>query len=709
MCAPSELEPPSHARYNEVMLLDDWTSLIQNVLSPGAFKTVAAAALHSLYQRPVKITDGPGDGGVDAWIDLHGSLIPVQFHSGLAVEWHAKLAQDLEKPGVRAADSKRLFFLCAQTPQPEAVRRRLADLEVKTSIAVELIDARQIAQAALESPDVLAPLLEFLPSRPDQRPPAASSMADDAKLAFVFFHDEAADFREEVARCCIKSALARNTGGLEEESLLDQALVAVGGEGHLRGLFRRQAASLIESGLVARVDGKLVPSTDLVRDVLGKWAAGEQAKRQLIEACASALQSMVHTTARRLEAVEAIFDDLGVLLQRSVVERLPGSDRDSLMRRLNGVERRLSDMLKPTAGSVHEALNALVDVARASVYGRALAAAELFVHFTRRQLGELSRALTGRDDLEIVVDTSVAMPMLCAKFDRVVRGWVTSEVAFDLFESLRSRGMRIVVPNLYVEEMAAHLISAARNYTTLVGEEGLTRSENFFVAHYHSVTESQKQQPTEAAFREFLSDLGLPRGWVETDDFLVARAKVQKNLAATLAQYGIHQRRVSITHAVNLPNEPARPATVLEHDRRVAAWLDKSSSTQPVERSTSRLPGLVLCSQDRWLLGAVAGRDWLAVDQVTLLDLISIVRPLGIATPLISLRELASHAEDATLQRAARVWDMLAELEGPKLADRDLLRRAREYKAYRLSQPTNVQRPEYAEWLRFKERLSVDG
>ena len=131
------------------------------------------------------------------------------------------------------------------------------------------------------------------------------------------------------------------------------------------------------------------PGDDLVRRVNGELAAGRLAEARLREDCAAALVGRVHAEARRREAVDAIFDELGLLLQRSVIEELPGGERDGLVRRVNAVERRLAETLTPTGGTVHDALRAIIEVASSSVYGRALASAELFVQMTRRQLGEL--------------------------------------------------------------------------------------------------------------------------------------------------------------------------------------------------------------------------------------------------------------------------------------------------------------------------------
>lgn len=685
------------------MQLEDWTELIKNVLAPSAFKTVSALALHALYQRKVIVTDGTGDGGVDAWIEISETptgRVPVQFHAGRSVDWYDKLLQDVSKPAVRDAPARRFFFMCAQTPTEDAVVRRTAEIEGSHGVQVKVIDARVIASLALDHPAVFAALRKYLPQVPAAGAEQPPSIAEEAQLAFVFFHDESGSFRKEVARSVLVVTLVRAKEPAETEELLDRALATLGGEKHLRGLFRRELAALVASGDAIQEKGRVRPSAELVQRVQGEWDAGALAKERLRQECVAALEGRVHDEARRRDAVDAIFDDLGLLLRSSVAERLPGGELNAAVR-LNAAERRLGEMLKPSGGTVRDALRAIIEVASRSVYGRALASAELFMQMTRRELGELARALTGRDRIEVTLDASVAMPMLCAKFDRVAAGWVTSEVALELHTLLRERRVKIVVPHLYLEEMAAHLIAAARDYMTLAGEPELDRSENFFVAHYHAVAEARQEAATPAGFEELLHDLGLPDGWGRDDDFQVTLRKIERTLTKLLQHYGIEISRVTFTGGAALKGEPPRPPIVLDHDRRVVAWLD--------ERARSSSEGLVLCSQDRWLLSAVSECDWLAVDPAALVDLLPMIRPTGTVAPLVSLRELAAQMDDASAGRAARVWDMLAEIEGPRLADRELRRRARAFKDDWLARERAAERPAAAEWSRFKERFRVDA
>jgi hypothetical protein len=360
----------------------------------------------------------------------------------------------------------------------------------------------------------------------------------------------------------------------------------------------------------------------------------------------------------------------------------------------------LSDALKPTGGSANEALKTLMEVASSSLYGRNLASAELFIQLTERDAVDVERILTGRKRMEVLLDTSVAMPIFCALHDHVATGWVTSEVARELYDLLRAREIDMVVPHLYLEEMAAHLI-AAKQYRPLIGcDDDLSRSINFFVAHYHSVKKSRNESATLEGFDEFLRGFGLPPD-VDSLDFPVARRKVERAMAEQLHYYGMPSVRVSFTSATPLPDEPSREKRVIDHDRCVAHWLDNRS----LDNFTD---GFVLCTQDRWLLSAVAGRDWLAVDAATLVDLVQLTRPRGNPAPLACVRELACRFTDAVTTRGAAVWDFLAKLEGSNLANWELLELAKQFKEACLLRKRETDVPKPEDWERFKDGLALE-
>jgi hypothetical protein len=680
------------------VLVEDWVELIKNVLSPAAFKDVAIAALRGLYGKPITLADGTGDGGVDAWLELASGRVPVQLHAGRTEAWDAKLARDLTTHALLKR-SGRMFFVCAQTPAAESQQKKVAALEATHGVTITVIDARGIASMA-NDPAVIAALSRSLSAVQAECPPRPSGPAIDARLAFTFFHEKSGDFRAEVARSVLAACLLREAEPIPTEALLDRAIVAAGIGESVRRSFRRELEALEGEHKIEVTAAGVTASSALQALTRTALDIQEIAAARLREDCIRALDGRVHSDERRKDAVDDIFDDLGLLLRESLAEMLPGRSSDAIARRFDAVERRLSDYLKPSGGSASEAVAALVGVASASHHGRALAAAELFIQMTDRESGQLATALAQREDLVIWLDASVALPMLCGKLDRVAEGWATSEIAVELHRTLSEREIKVLVPSVYLQEMAAHLVDAARRYRSLVGADpDLARSENFYVAHFHAVAQRRGEPTSLARFDEFLQDLGLPRQWEgEQRDYLRLRRTIEISLEAHLKRYGLGVHRLISAEALALPEEPGRSEIVLRHDRCVARDLEEIAKTED--------QGVLLCSEDRWFVRVLTEKYLLALHPAVLLDVLELVRPCAEPRRLAAVRELAATFSERAVTEGAAVWDLLAELEDPDLADRALLRRAREFKEEWLRRANHEERPRASDWQRFKASRS---
>lgn len=684
------------------MLIEDWVEHFKNTLGPAAFEDVAIAALRVHYDRPVIPTDGTSDCGVDAWIKFATGDVPVQFHAGTSEPWCDELAGDIKgSETIRTHPSHRLFFVCAQTPKPELQQSKLAKIEKDHGIQVTLIDARGIASVAHER-EVLAALSRTVGTTLGTPPTQRIDAAQEARFAFALFHDKGGDFRAEVLRSILAACLHQATEPVPAETLLDQAVVAIGGARSLRRAFRQELDLLTQDG-ATELDARGVSATSsLASRTVAALDLQRLAAERLREDCVRSLEGRVHSEEARVALVGEVLDDLGALVQHSLTANLSVTSSDALMRRLNALERRVDDALKPSGGTATEALRALLEVAAASQHGRSLAAAELFIQMTTHDHGYVASVLTSQSRAEVWLDASVALPVLCGKLDRVAGGWATSETAVELHAALVERSMKVAVPNVYIEEMAAHLLQAARSYAAVIGQDDdLGRSENFYVAHFHSVAQQRGEPATPAHFLEFLEGVGLPAQWKDADrsdaDFLAIRRKIERSVEKHLQRYGIGVRRLKSSEAVPLPNEPARAATALRHDRLIVRDMEDLAESNE---------GTVLCSEDRWFVEVLTARDLVAMHPAAFLDLLSLVQPGSESRRLASVREFAATLSERVAHRGAAVWDALAELEGERLADWQLLQRARAFKVDWLRRHAGMERPRASDWQRFKAGLS---
>jgi len=298
------------------------------------------------------------------------------------------------------------------------------------------------------------------------------------------------------------------------------------------------------------------------------------------------------------------------------------------------------------------------------------------MRLTEHDAHEYQQALEVSD--RVMIDTSIALPMICARFDEPVTDWPTSAAALDLHALLLDRGVRCVLPSVYLEEVAAHLLNA-RSFADIVEEEGLERSKNYFVAHYCSKRPLGGALRSRSDFLAFLGDFGArpARG----DPWLDERRRAERSLQDIFLRYSFDVEPIDEgDHDPKLRDEPPRDALLIRHDRAVVRTLRDGAGK-------GGKPWLV-CTADGWLRGVFNDLEVVALDGVGLVDLLSLVRSSrGRDEPLNSPLELASMLGEQEREEAAQVWETIVKLDSERLTDRELIRKARSFRESWLARP----------------------
>jgi hypothetical protein len=660
------------------MHVDEWTRLVKQV-GPSRFKALAVAFLREHFRRPVVYTDGTGDGGVDAWVVLSEEPLQrraVQMFAGES-DWVSKLEGDVRKlvelrkilPPERAADTRSLLFLCTQTPSAVKFEQVAEHLRATYDVAVRNFDARAIAGQALDKRTVFELLSRELPAWGAKQTERLGAH-DEALLAFSLFHEAPSKFRWAVAKAAVATVLHRD-GECEAETLAAKAGDILG-LAEARTLIERTVRNLANEQLVTR-NGSLVAASDaLTNRTKGTLACAESDRLTLVANCQKELEGSFpkgthHRDHRAKALAEGIVEDLGVLVRSSTVGAVAPHiasaskvQRDT-QERTRKLRDRLESELEPTLAT--KALDQLIKVAAADPFARRLAEAELFVRLTRVEASELAQALQS-DRLRVMLDASVAMPLICAKYDRVAESWPVSVAASALHQVLTSRGATIIVPSVYREEIAVHLRNAS-NYAAAVGRESaLARSGNYFVAHYCS-TRGEEEQPSDGFLRFLEGFGGSPSPRLDEKE---KRLAIERELTKVFLRYDIVVEAVDERDAdAPLAGEPKRSDVLLRHDRAVVRTLASAEADT------------VLCTADTWLQATCADREILAVDSAALADLLGLVRPVQTPHPLVSPLALGAIFGDDQRTAAASVWDAIVSIEGEAF-DHELVLRAKAFR-----------------------------
>lgn len=664
------------------MNLDEWVALVKT-MGPSEFKLVAVQFLREHFGCAVQYADGPGDGGVDAWVALQEEprvRRAAQFYAGSG-DWESKLSEDVDTfarfrdslPADRRGDFETLLFVCTQTPTATKFETVAEGLRQKHKVFARLLDARAIASVALQNKTRLLNLLaERLPGWRDEGGDTPSAL-EETLAAFSFFHGSPSKYRWAVAKSGIATMLHRKGDTSREELLRETSSLLGLREGST--LPAHALRNLVSEGLVSvdETSGEVHASEDLASRTSTTLKIAQKEEQALRDRCAADLALLFpkgsHERDRRArEMVDSVLGDLGALVRGAVVQRaLRAADAadaathqdDSTRRRLSRIEQRLS---LGAYDDSKRALDVLIAAAARDPFAQRLAAAELFVRFTEHDAGELERALD-RTSLRIMLDASIAMPVLCACYDRIATTWPVSVAAYALHVALKARRATTVVPSVYVEEMASHLLKAQAYAAVIATNAELERSENYFVAHYCSTRKAGER--LEGEFRDFLGAFGATS--FASNEFPVARARAEREIAKVMARYGIDVVEIAPRDDRPLRDEPPRADVLLRHDRAVIRELEGDRAET------------ILCTADTWLQSRLTERGITALDSSALADLLELVRPTGTSLSLVSPLGLARSLSEEAMSEAARVWDTIVELEGERL-DWKLIERAKKFR-----------------------------
>lgn len=688
---------------------------------PASFREIALLCL-SARGFQVELTDGPDDGGRD----LRVFTMPPgarRFAVQISVEkrWQSKLREDALLAKDRLGVTDMLFVSSRRLPEVDfqVVQDELAG----QSVAVQKMDAQGIA-SLLQARGLLPKALEVLGlwqqmprSQGFERPRLRLEVA----WSYAFFGVEPETFRTGVIERAILTILADAGGALPLHDLVDRTSLGLGLAPNQREQARSAIDRLRQQGKVEGKNGDVrLPDVVLHEQEAVRVLRG-RSRDELIVALAGALAPWMRTEARRATLAAHIVDDVSALLlddarvtaaalvhERSAEAFMEARER---MRRLGAT---LVSFGLDDAQHHRAALVALGEAVRRSSLGRFLLAGEVFVNLVSMRTSQLVSAIGARRVLHVVLDASVAMPLLAGLLYEPVQQRY-SLAARHAYDQLASHGIEMMIPSDYVEEMAAHLLDAWSYRDLVEGEPDLRASKNAFVSHFLGLLGAGRWtgEPAAAAFERYLSGFGF-RPVHATMDFVQARTFLEQSLGTVLGRYRLRTERLSVPagamtsmHKVfervldDSPRRAMRPDVLLRHDTRTIAWLHSLPATAETAR--------VFCTWDRLIfdLHEQISPVWDTLTPAQLGDV------LALATPdeddggaPVSVLDVALSLADEDAEKGAMVLDRLVSIEKSALHDAELLAQARRFKEDWL-RSTHVRPLEdaWAEWKR--EHLSA--
>lgn len=508
------------------------------------FYDVALIFLESQGYRGLSIVDGSGDGGRDV-ICTRADL---RIQLSVRRDWQAKV--NSEAATALAAGKRHLVYITNRPITPEAEAAFLTnDFKLAGEVDVSIYDLNYISTTLTHSSLVtraygtLGADPEFN-LQPTPREVALSSL--------LLFGVEAQDLRNAVIEANIKATLIDNDEAISEQEIIEQVAESLPGANIAR-LIAQSISRLRTEGII-----------------LGR-------------------SKSISVSAEERERLETARNNFNQSLGEDIkeVEKVSGLDGKS-SRRLISMARNLLVTGKDFEGSgdAEEEFRSFIaqhrlGSKRKEIYERlsSLTTIRQFQFGTtvdsifKTNTFDIYRALGGRTNLTMVLDSNVALPLILGlEFPNDHSRY--GQAVLSLNDVCKQHGITMMAPSVYVNEMAAHgrkALEYLEIYPELPSEAkwALRNSRNAFLSHYSYI-----RGDFAIKLDEYLSHFGVVAG--------ASVRKIENRILSILESHSImtgfsewYDNRVRLEIESHKSNEVK---ILVDHDAAVATNLINDST-----------------------------------------------------------------------------------------------------------------------------------
>jgi hypothetical protein len=543
-------------------------------LEEKAFYQIALMYLTAIGYRDVSIIDGPGDGGRDVVC----SRTDLRIQLSVRKDWENKI--NSESKITKAAGKHSFVYVTNRVIADGEEQMFKASKHInKGDVDVTVHDLNRIATTLARSGNIKAAYAALGMSVDKQ---LQASEKEIATSTLMLFSMEAQDFRTSIVESNVRACLLKN-----EPAAQDRIISAV--------------ADLLP-----------YPAADNdIRRAIGRMKANGRISEQGSKFTLSDAEAAIAEAAEE-EFRQSTSADLELLQEK---HGLAPADADTLLRM--AIELIARD--KPLDERSAQA-DALADFV--SDKGLARKRAELYEDLSKTTTARLRqyaktvdkilstdtfdiyRALGLRTHITMILDASVAMPMLCG----LAFGSVRSRfgiAASALRHLCQEHEIEIKVPSFYVNEMASHGLKARdyiATYESLPAEarDALIASNNAYLSHYvrlkDSMTAAGEVPPS---LEEFLGYFGFTARATLTNAENKVISLLDSFAIKTIPSRGYDaQVRERVRKAKN-----DEPPVIIDHDAMAITLLQNDTDS-----------GFVFATWDQILIEMVAAIDRIYAD-----------------------------------------------------------------------------------------------
>lgn len=596
------------------------------VLEEKGFYDIALLFLSAHGYKDLSVVDGTGDGGRDVTCSLKDLRIQLSVRK----DWQTKVND--ESRLTKSAGKSHFIYVTNRPISPAAQTEFQTNKYVnRGDVVVTIYDLNAISTTLAQS-GVIHRAYELLGMNIDGK--LQASAKEIALSTILLFSQEAKELRVSIVEANITAWMLK-TGTASE----DRAVAAVA----LLLPYPAVADDIKQSMGRMRADGRIVEASgqlSLSAQEAEKANAAEEEYLQSASADLKLLERKYGLNAEDARRLLALALEL-IVRDKPLEERSVHADALAAFVAEKKLTRKKVDLYEDLAKTA---------IARFDQYGKAID--RIFSTNTF----DIYRALGQRTAVTMVLDASVAMPMLCGLTFRGVRSrfGIAAEKLRMLCEE---HNFEIVVPSFYLNEMASHGLKAkdfVATYMNLPVEarDALVGSRNAYLSHYARIKDNMTAVgETPPTLEEFLGHFGFgPMSGLRT---------AENRLSSLLDEHGIRTLRYShldtgLRERVALRKDAFQSPYIIDHDAMALSLLHDDDDS-----------GFVFATWDYILIDMVAEIDRIYADTpARVIDFLSMAKGANYeCDQSIDLLTSLIHIDDAKASALAQ------KIEGIQSAD----------------------------------------
>lgn len=544
-------------------------------LEEKGFYDIALLFLSALGYKDLSVVDGTGDGGRDVTCSLKDLRIQLSVRK----DWERKI-NDESKLTKAAGQSHFIYVTNRQISRSEETEFQTKNHNNRGEVVVTIYDLNAVSSTLAQS-GVIHRAYELLGMSVNEK--LQASAKEIALSTLLLFSPEAKELRVNIVEANITAWMLKNGPAPEDRAIAAVSL-----------LLPYPAVSDDINRAIARMrsDGRVLSASGQISLSVVEVEKASAAEEEYLQSASADLELLEHKYG--LETADA--QRLLALALELIVRDKPLEERSAHADALIAFV--AEKKLVRRKVELYEDL-AKTGIARFDQYGKAIN------RILSTNTFDIYRAFGRRTDITMVLDTSVAMPMLCGLAFRGVRS--RFGIAAEKLRMLcDEHSFKIVVPSFYLNEMASHGLKArdfVETYKSLPGEarDALVGASNAYLSHYARMkdimTAAGESPPT---LEEFLQYFGFgPRNGLRT---------AENRLTSLLDEQSIQILRYSnldkeLSEQLACLKDLPENSYIIEHDAMALSLLHDDDES-----------GFVFATWDYILIDMVAEIDRIYAD-----------------------------------------------------------------------------------------------